>query len=168
MNKNQMKQTIFNNTVTTDNIYAIVGRWDLQYKFENFEVDVIEKLPKNLAFISICDPSSKPIKTNNHFTSELFISFYDVEEEWSSKIIPLDIYQGKEIYDFIMENKDKQFLINCEAGISRSAGVGLAIEYLFRDKYMYPKWEHFPSKVLQHSRYMPNMTVFNRITMWEQ
>lgn len=158
----------FNFTVETENIYAIVGRWDIQAKFDNFEVDVIKDLPKELAYISIYEPRLEPIKTDGHFDSELFISFYDVEEEWSQKIIPLDISQGKEIYDFIMENKDKKFLINCEAGISRSAGVGLAIEYLFRDKFIYPEWKHFPSKVLQHKRYMPNMEVFKKIIMWDE
>ena len=67
-----------------------------------------------------------------------------------------------------MKNKDRVFLINCEAGVSRSAAIGLAIEYLLRDKELYQKWEYFPSKILQHWRYTPNMTVFNKIIQNEK
>lgn len=163
-----MKDKILDYTVSTSNIYAIVGRWDLQYEFENHSVDNIRKLPKDLAYINIYEPTLEPIEDYNHFKDKLQISFYDVEEEWTDKIKPLTDSQGKEIYDFILKNKNIKFLINCEAGISRSAGVGLAIEYLFRDKFLYPKWEHFPSKVLQHKRYIPNMEVFNKIIKWDK
>ena len=82
--------------------------------------------------------------------------------------MPINLIQAKEIYDFIMKNKNSEFLINCEAGVSRSAAVGLAIEYLLRDKGFYPKWEQFPSKVLQHWRYQPNMNVFNMIISFDE
>lgn len=162
-----MAKEVLNNTVRTDKIFAIVGRWDLQYEFDNHKADIIKQLPKDLAYINIYEPNSNPIKHYNHFADVLQISFYDVEEKWTDTIKPLTDKQGKTIYDFIMKNKDKKFLINCEAGISRSAGVGLAIEYLFRDKFIYPEWKHFPSKILQHQRYMPNMEVFNKIIKWD-
>ena len=150
-------------TVSTDKLYAVVGRFDLQATYNDFSIDIISSLPDNLAFISIYEPGSNPIITNNHFASELFLSFYDVEESWSDTISPLTDEQGLVIFNFIMANSDKQFLVNCEAGISRSAGIALAIEYIFRHTYTYEKWEHFPSKVLSHQRYQPNMTVFNKI-----
>lgn len=36
-------------------------------------------------------------------------------------------YISNIIVDFIVKNLDKQFVINCAAGISRSAAVGMAI-----------------------------------------
>jgi len=43
---------------------------------------------------------------------------------------PISWEQGKELKEFILKNSNKSFLIHCTAGISRSAGVALAIECL--------------------------------------
>jgi len=154
-------------TVETDDIFAIVGREELQSEiFDNEPYSNIESLPKELVFISISDPSKHFIETNNYFKDELKLKFWDIEEEIGN-YAPIHLTQAKEIYDFIIKNKGNRFLINCEAGVSRSAGIGLAIEYIFRDKYLYQKWEHFPSKVLQHWRYCPNMVVFNKIVSFD-
>jgi hypothetical protein len=148
-------------------IYAIVGREELQA--ESFDVDYYDNilnLPSDLCFISISDPHKDFIKTNGYFKDELFLKFYDVEEPIGN-YVPITDEQAKYIYDFIIKNKDSMFLINCEAGVSRSAGVGLAIEYITRDIFIFEKWEHFPSKVLSHYRYEPNMTVFNKIIKFD-
>lgn len=140
--------------VNQNQIFAIIGRDEIQHNIDIF--------PSDLVLISITDPKTKDIETNNRFKDELKLKFWDLEEEYCN-YYPIDLSQGLEIYEFIMKHKEDNFLINCEAGISRSAGVGLAIEYLLRDRYIYPKWAYFPSKVLSNFRYMPNMTVFNRI-----
>lgn len=145
---------IFCGIINQNQIFAIIGRDEIQSNIKEF--------PNNLVLISITDPNTKDIETNNKFKDELKLKFWDLEEQYCN-YMPISISQGLEIYNFIMKHKNETFLINCEAGISRSAGVGLAIEYLLRDKYIYPKWEHFPSKILNHFRYLPNHTVFNRI-----
>jgi len=147
-------------TCSGNGIYAIIGRDEIQTL--DMEFNWIKDFPNDLCFISLSDPNKEFIKTDNYFKDELKLKFWDIEEE-VGKYAPIHLIQAKQIYDFIMKNKDSEFLINCEAGVSRSAGVGLAIEYLLRDFELYPKWEHFPSKVLQHWRYCPNMTVFNKI-----
>jgi len=151
-----------------NNIYAVIGREEIQSEPWNkkIEHDYVNTFPKELAFISISDPKKPFIKTNNHFDSELFMKFWDVEEE-DGKYCPIHITQAKEIYDFIYKNRNKEFLVNCEAGVSRSAGIGMAIEFLLRDKKEFPKWSHFPSKIIQHWRYSPNMNVFNSIISFE-
>ena len=147
-------------TCKGNNIYAIIGRDEIQTLDMKF--NHLKQFPNDLCFISLSDPNKDFIKTDNYFKDELKLKFWDIEEDFNDYKIITDI-QSKQIYDFIMKNKDSEFLINCEAGVSRSAGVGLAIEYLLRDFDFYEKWEHFPSKVLQHWRYAPNMTVFNKI-----
>lgn len=150
-------------TCRGNRIYAIIGREEIQSEdFNNDFYSNINLFPNELCFISLSDPNKEFIKTDNYFKDELKLKFWDVEEEIGN-YAPIHLIQAKQIYDFIIKNKDSEFLINCEAGVSRSAGVGLAIEYLLRDFDLYPKWEHFPSKVLQHWRYCPNMTVFNKI-----
>lgn len=148
-------------------IYAIVGREELQSEpFDEEFYSNITRLPNELVFITISDPNKPNVDDKGYFKDKLELKFWDVEEDIGN-YTPINITQAKEIYDFIITHKDAEFLINCEAGVSRSAGVGLAIEYLLRDKYIYPKWEHFPSKVLSHWRYTPNMTVFNMIISFE-
>lgn len=146
-------------SVYGNNIFAIIGRNEIE--------SILDILPNNLALITITDPNLDCIKHNNKFDKTLAIKFYDVEEDFGNYKTLSDL-QGKIIYDFIQQNKDRQFIINCEAGVSRSAGVGLAVEYLLRDLFIYPKWEHFPSKILSHTRYLPNMTVFNKIIQNEK
>lgn len=147
-------------TCKGNGIFAIIGRNEIQSL--DMEFNNLREFSKDLCFISLSDPNKYFIKTNDYFKDELKLKFWDVEEEIGN-YAPIHLIQAKQIYDFIIKNKHSEFLINCEAGVSRSAGVGLAIEYLLRDFELYPKWEHFPSKVLQHWRYQPNMTVFNKI-----
>ena len=154
-----------NNLVTCkgNGIYAIIGRDEIK----SDEFNNIKAFPNDLCFITIADPNKENIDDENYFLDTLKLKFWDVEEE-IGRFAPINLIQAKEIYNFIMKNKNSEFLINCEAGVSRSAGVGLAIEYLTRDKGFYPKWEQFPSKVLQHWRYQPNMTVFNTIISFDE
>ena len=43
--------------------------------------------------------------------------------------------QAKQVFEFIKENKDKNFLVHCSAGISRSGAVGsFILDYLEGDK----------------------------------
>jgi predicted protein tyrosine phosphatase len=150
-------------TCKGNGIFAIIGRDEIEAypSYEDY-YNHVKEFPKELCFISISDPNREFIKTNNYFKDELKLKFWDMEEDFNDyKIISES--QAKLIYDFIVNNKNSDFLINCEAGVSRSSAIGLAIEYLLRDFNLYPNWEHFPSKVLQHWRYTPNMTVFNKI-----
>lgn len=156
-------------SVETENIFAIVGREELQAKpyKDEIEYDNIPELPKDLVFISIADPGEPFIQIDGHFKDILKLKFWDVEEKYG-KYCPIHETQAKKIYDFILKNKDSRFLINCEAGISRSAGIGCAVEYLLRDKELYPKEQHLISKVRQHFRYDPNETVYKSIVSFEE
>lgn len=155
-------------TAKGNGIYAIIGRDEIEsYPSYDKPYNYIKDFPNDLCFITISDPDKENIDDKGHFLDILKLKFWDIEEE-IGRFMPINLIQAKEIYDFIMKNKNSEFLINCEAGVSRSAAVGLAIEYLLRDKGFYPKWEQFPSKVLQHWRYQPNMTVFNMIISFDE
>lgn len=155
-------------TCKGNSIYAIIGRDEIQScpscdKPYNY----VKEFPNYLCFITISDPDKQNIDDENYFLDTLKLKFWDVEEE-IGRFAPIHLVQAKEIYNFIMKNRNSEFLINCEAGVSRSAAIGLAIEYLLRDFELYPKWEQFPSKVLQHWRYCPNMTVFEQIISFHE
>ncbi len=150
-------------TAHGNGIYAIIGREEIvYYDFDTDDyINTVKDFPKELAFITLCDPNKEFIETDNHFSAELKLKFWDIEQDCGNHKV-LTEEHAKQIREFIIENKDKQFLINCEAGVSRSAAVGMAVEYFTRDEWI--KWEHVPSKVIQHWRYSPNMLVFHKVT----
>lgn len=141
-------------TARGNGIFAVVGRDEIELSHEFY--------PKDLCFITISDPSKEFIDVGEYFKDKLELKFWDIEEPFANYDIITD-NQAREIREFILKNKDEHFLINCEAGVSRSAAIGLAVEYLTRDLELYPEWIQFPRKILQHWRYTPNMTVFNKI-----
>ena len=112
-----------------------------------------KKLDKNIALISISDPNQENLNLN-YFKNELYLQFYDLE--YSMDNYPaISKEQAKEIKEFIL--KHDKFIINCIAGQSRSAGIGLAIEYLKGENV-------FNSQILKEDRFFPNLFVFEQIT----
>jgi hypothetical protein len=124
---------------------------------------------EHMVLISITEPEESspylseesPIFTVGYH-DVLEIKFWDVE--WQvGNYKPLTKTQGKEIKEFIEKNKDKKFLIHCRAGMSRSAGVGKAVECLVKfngDVYEY-RTSH--SDIDDFERYEYNPTVFDAI-----
>lgn len=100
---------------------------------ERFELDLDTS---NLAWISIGEPESTFVHINNAILNQsetLKISFSDFTK-------PEDIRPGdypptaeiaKEILTFILQNRGKNFIINCAAGISRSGAICKFLEDVF-------------------------------------
>jgi len=140
-------------------IEGIVGKEEIKLLDK---AGVLDK--SNLVFISIHDPDDSvfPEEITNGFKDVLQIQFWDIEEG-IGRIQPITNEQGKTIKDFILKNKGNRFLINCKAGMSRSAAVGCAVECLVEfdgDVYGY---KTSPSGVRNHPRYFPNLKVFDTI-----
>jgi len=132
---------------------CIVGQKEMKELHEN--------LSSEAALISIYNPNEKPLNLF-YFRKELYIDFHDTDSTIGS-IKPISSNQAKKIAKFIYDNIDRKFAINCEYGISRSAGVGMAVECIVNhngDKYEYLTSY---SAIKDFPRYMPNLTVFNAI-----
>lgn len=145
-------------TVSNDLILGIISR--------NEFLKVQKNLPKkDLVLILVLEPGMEDISNEivQDFKDVLQIKFWDVEESFC-QYDPLTDSQGNELKEFILKNKDSQFLISCKAGKSRSAGVGLAIECLINhsgDKYAH---QTSYSSIKEHKgRYTPNLTVYDKI-----
>lgn len=112
--------------------------------------------------ISISDPDKSRANfnlANNSIKAKLYLSFHDIDED------ELDIYRGyepmqpdeaKRICDFVLKWQDRvdTIWVNCEVGVSRSAGVAAAIA------------EHFgqdPSVIFNDTRYCPNMLCYKLV-----
>ena len=147
------------NTVQNKVIYAIIG--ETEY-LDFYNKDILEK--DGTVLISIRDPDKLPHPESKiqGFSDVLQINFWDIESTMGDTEV-ISQEQGNIIRDFILKNKDKQFLIHCAAGVSRSAGVGMAVECLVNhngDKYQYSL---NGSDIVAHTRYSPNYTVYDTI-----
>lgn len=167
--RNGVEQEI--ETISTKTIEAIISREEMQCAIHQ---DVIDK--ENLVLISIGEPgefykySILSKEEVQGFKDVLQIEFWDIEEDFGDyKIITDD--QAKIIQNFILVNLQKdsetRFIVHCKAGKSRSAAVGRAIECIkffgIGDEAKYNYKTCFNSDICAHSRYTPNLTVFDKI-----
>ena len=156
-------------SVQTNEIKAILGRKEIEsYAKDNFSK---LNLDKNTVIISITDPKSNILDEGilNKFKDSLSIQFYDITEDMiyntneNWKFVPINNEEAKIILDFILKHKNDNFLIHCEKGQSRSAGVGLAIESILKFNGNKIEFDLKQSDILNHHRYEPNMYVFDKI-----
>ena len=141
------------------NIEAIIGVLELKALATSKRFN-----PKELVVISILDPDDT-LSTEDEiklFKKALHVRFWDIERSSDThKIISNEI--AKTIAQFIIDNKDERFVIHCAAGMSRSAGTGLAVNSILDhhgDKYTSAQ---YPSEIKSHPRYHPNLTVYDKI-----
>lgn len=110
------------------------------------------------ALISITDPGSKLTEHPFHiFDYKLSLSFYDLEKDYIDKdnnivynVISDD--DVEKIFHFVSGNKFDVLVVQCEAGISRSAAVAAAVSKYFGldNKWIFTK-------------FVPNMYVYNKL-----
>jgi predicted protein tyrosine phosphatase len=96
-----------------------------------------------------------------YFDSYIKMEFWDTEDN-----VPgydtISEKQALELATVILANPDKKFVIHCDAGQSRSAGVALAVECILNyngDRYQFGRSASFVSK----PRYSPNRKVYDKI-----
>lgn len=153
-------QNVF--SVQDELIRAIISRAEVEKYFKNNFNDL--NFDDKTVLISITDPDREFLPENilNMFNDTLSIQFWDIEEA-ICQYKPINKEKAIIIKEFILKNKDKNFIIHCEAGISRSAGVGLAVYCLINfkgDKY---KFSISKNPIKEHFRYHPNLKVFDMI-----
>ncbi len=158
-------------TISTQTIEAVISRDEMRCAIHQ---GILDK--ENLVLISIGEPGEfyeHSVLTKEEvqgFRDVLQIEFWDVEEDSGNYKIITD-EQAKTIQNFILVNLQKEpdtrFIVNCQAGKSRSAAVARAIECIKffgigeDAKYQYKTC--FNSEISAHSRYTPNLTVFDKI-----
>ena len=125
------------------------------------EIENIKNLEgQSAVVISICDPNQNFIKLNFIPKNIIYEKFYDIDET----ITTLDglIFdaisddQAKNIAHFAIDNYRMSglFIVQCEAGISRSAGVAGAILKYFTDD---------DSMIFNSRRYCPNRVCYRKV-----
>ena len=120
-----------------------------------FSEDMIKNYmtEENHIVISVTSPSSVGIKLPNQESrlNTLFMVFYDLDFP-----IPMDNCilfneaHAKQILKFVKLYKNKVYtiLVNCEAGISRSAGIAAALSKIYNGEDSYYFKEYIPNSLV--------------------
>lgn len=115
--------------------------------------NVIEKI--DLAFISINDSTSKYSYFKKDHKNVITLKFDDLIEPLFDYVL-FNKDHAKILLEFIERNKDKKFIIHCEAGISRSGAIGQFINDTYK------KMDESKFKEL-NKHISPNQLVYNTL-----
>jgi len=99
--------------------------------------------------ISITAPASEFVQLQDGWSDVLRLKFDDVDHEDGQDYEMFSDIQAEQILDFVIRNSDKDIFVNCDAGISRSTAVVVALEQIFNAKDVSDDWPH-------HNKYVKN------------
>ena len=153
-------------TVRTDYIESIISKEEVEILIDKNQINNLN----NLALISINDPQTQftnedrlPLveKYCNEFSDFIQVEFWDITSPSEDGTqLPIDENTISKLVNFIKTNHDKKFIIHCNAGISRSAGVGLLVHAVLGDfNDLYEFKTGFNNVIDEHYRYAPNLTI---------
>ncbi len=105
-------------------------------------------------------------KVKDYFKISIRQDFWDTEDN-----VPgydtISEEQALELAEFIEDNRQRTFMIHCDAGQSRSAGVAMAVECILNNDGNTFAFALSPS-FTDDDRYSPNRKVFDKImTAWD-
>ena len=104
---------------------------------EQYSEDIVNQILNNSLIISIygSDESKAQIE-NQGWKHLIYFKFDDIDIETKDyKLFNKD--QARIIIDYIKESNPTHIFVNCEAGISRSVGVKVALEKIYNNKDVY-------------------------------
>lgn len=164
-NFNDMK---FSST-KTKHIELIIG----QEEFISLSLLTKKEDLNDFNIISIFEPTETilPLELYESFNSHLILTFSDIRKKIEDTNLSLNEkeelskleIQNKDfeiLKDYILNNKDKKFIINCQVGVSRSAAIGIILENLLNDNQIDIDLEI--NKILSHWRYSPNPIILEK------
>ena len=128
--------------------------------FDRSRVADLQPRP-NSVLIMITSPEAEFPKVDGKWKAILYIKFDDVEwreEKNHNKGLdsnmnlyePMSEVQAMQILDFVVQHIDKDIFISCDAGLSRSPGVLVALEQIFNARDVSDAYPH-------HNRFVKNM-----------
>lgn len=107
---------------------------------------------KNSVLILITGQDSDFPNISKNWSKILKLKFDDVEgrvEDIGDSDNVLSIDQTHEILDFVIENINSDIFVSCDAGMSRSPGVVVALEQIFNSRDVSDYYRH-------HNRFVKN------------
>ena len=147
--------------------FVILKRNDTMNIIGAFDRSRVSELEprKNSVLISITSIDSTHPHIKSGWHDVLYLKFDDVEgrsSELGNSANLITDKDAKQILNFVVKNIDCDFFINCDAGISRSTGVLVALELIFNGNDVSHSFQY-------HNRFVKNRikdTWFK--TIWEK
>lgn len=119
--------------------------------FDRSQVSGLEPRP-NSVLIIVTSPNSEFPKLSQKWKEFLLLKFDDVENGYGLKdkaFKPMSNDDAKNILDFVIRNIDTDIFISCDAGMSRSPGILVALEQIFNGRDVSDTYPY-------HNRYVKN------------
>ena len=128
------------------------------------EAAIIENpnIINEFAIISMTDPEMKHVKGIKKGQDVLRLKFWDIEENFCN-LKTISGTQAKEIAGFIVKNKSRIFITQCEAGQSRSSSVAEAIECILEHNGDIESFDSVVNPLRANPRFDLNKKVRNTI-----
>jgi predicted protein tyrosine phosphatase len=80
--------------------------------------------PAGHVCISITNPRQSPARLQAGWEDVLRLGFHDTDRTYGNTYIAMSFTQAKEIVNFALKHRKASVTVHCEAGASRSVGVG--------------------------------------------
>jgi predicted protein tyrosine phosphatase len=81
--------------------------------------------------ISISTPGFELASLQEGWKSILRLQFHDCTEDNASALTPFNDVMAAIVHEFIQVHLGKDFMIHCDAGVSRSVAIGLFLREIF-------------------------------------
>jgi predicted protein tyrosine phosphatase len=111
------------------------------------------------AWISIEEPDTPETRVIHEYLDQvpnLKMSFWDVTSPYQyggETYEPLCVEQAEQLVDFLVENKEKNIVVNCRAGVSRSGAIAQFCQDFLGHKWL-PKYKMMAVPNSKVYRYM--------------
>jgi predicted protein tyrosine phosphatase len=155
-------------SIKTDNIELVIG----QEEFISLSLLAKKEDLINFNVISIIDDLEDPLpfELYSSFNNFLVLDFFDIrtdldilynknklskEELFSFKLKEFNHILYLNLKKFILQNKNKKFIIHCGAGISRSSAVAIILEDILSNP-------DANNAISSFQRYSPNKIILNK------
>lgn len=176
----------FNTEKLNDRDYVTVKTKHIEFIFSKDELLTLTALTRkdilnNFNVISITEPKENVFNDNllSLYNNSLKLVFSDIRRDIDKLISETNNVNDKnqlielkkteitneqieQIKNFIIDNKDKKFIVHCSAGISRSSAIGMYIEEILNNDENERKINQ--DLILNHWRYSPNKIVYFKMT----
>jgi len=113
--------------------------------FDRGRVVTLEPRP-NSVLIMVTSMNSEFPTPNSKWDSVLKIKFDDVENGFGLKdkrYKPMTELDAHNILDFVITNIDKDIFVSCDAGLSRSPAIVVALEQIFNSRDVSDRYPHY-------------------------
>ena len=87
--------------------------------------------PAGAILISITSPDNDHPEVKENWKAVLRLKFDDIEQKFTEDDVLFSEDQAAAILDFVKRHNPSILWVNCDAGVSRSAGVAVALDRIF-------------------------------------